>query len=245
MFDLFYTLFKYKEKAQKDELGYYPEKVSVRAFPERRYLWTSRFLVIVSCLSLCLCMMLGGVLILCIPMRGAGVVPLQVDYQRYQISFMNQRERRAYAGDLVTESLMNQYVVQRYTISDDKDEMDRRLGEEEFVGLSSDDMVYREFAMTEKPYFEKMYNEGIRRKVKTTLIYPVSFDFWQVRFETIDKIPNIDKPVKKRWIATIRMFFDFKKYANDLQDVQRKKSLRNPFGLTVTSYNLSYMGEVK
>ena len=30
MFDLFYTLFKYKEKAQKDELGYYPEKVNVR-----------------------------------------------------------------------------------------------------------------------------------------------------------------------------------------------------------------------
>ena len=66
MFNLFYTLFKYKEKAQKDELGYYPEKVDVKAFPERRFLWTSRFFVVVSCLSLCFSMILGGILCLMI-----------------------------------------------------------------------------------------------------------------------------------------------------------------------------------
>ena len=47
MFNLFYTLFKYKEKAQKDELGYYPEKVDVKAFPERRFLWI--LLLLSSC----------------------------------------------------------------------------------------------------------------------------------------------------------------------------------------------------
>ena len=42
MFNLFYTLFKYKEKAQKDELGYYPEKLDLKDNPERRNHSTSR-----------------------------------------------------------------------------------------------------------------------------------------------------------------------------------------------------------
>ena len=119
MFDLFYTLFKYKEKAQKDELGYYPEKVDVRAFPERRFLWTSRFFVVISVISLCLNMVLAGTLTLLIPQRKVRVIPLQIDYDRYQISIMQPAETRAYAGDLVTESLMAKYVEQRYTIGED------------------------------------------------------------------------------------------------------------------------------
>ena len=48
MFDIFRTLFRYKEKESPDELGAFPVQIHVSAFPERRYLWTSRFLVILS-----------------------------------------------------------------------------------------------------------------------------------------------------------------------------------------------------
>lgn len=236
MFDLFYTLFKYKEKALKDELGYYPEKVAVRAFPERRFLWTSRFFVIVSCISLCLNMVLGGVLCLLIPLRKVGVMPLQIDYNLYQITPMQPSEVRAYAGDLVTESLMAKYIVTRYTVGDDYDELEKRIGENGFVFLASENDVYREFEKNEKLYFETLQKKGVRRNVKIEKVYPVSFDFWQVRFKTIDVYPEQSEPVISNWIATLRMNFNSAKYED------KKLGLINPFGITITHYNISYMG---
>ncbi len=236
MFGLFYTLFKYKEKAQKDELGYYPEKVDVRAFPERRYLWTSRFFVVIACISLCLSMILGGALCLLIPMREVRIMPLQIDYDLYQITQMRRSETRAFAGDLVTESLMARYIVRRYTINDNYDEMMKRFGENDFVNLASSKDVYREFSATELPYFEMLQQKGLRRRVEISMIYPVSLDFWQVRFSTIDTSPDYKEPIISRWIATLRMNFNSSKYED------KNIGLINPFGITITSYNLSYMG---
>jgi len=256
--NLFYTLFKYKEKAQKDELGYYPEKVDVRAFPERRFLWTSRFFVVISCLSLCISMILGSVISLLIPMRRAGVVPLQIDYQLYQVSRMYPAEMRVYAGDLVTESLIAKYITDRYTIDDDFEKMQQRQGENSFIYLASEDRQYKEFEQTEKPYFELLQKRGVRRKVEFVKIYPVSFDFWQARFRTIDVAPDLSvdefmklmnvntldavslprqgEPLITNWIATIRMKYKGSKYED------RKLALINPFGVSVISYDLSYFG---
>lgn len=258
MFNLFYTLFKYKEKAQKDELGYYPEKVDVRAFPERRYLWTSRFFVVISCLSICFSMMLGALLVILLPMKKVDVIPLRIDFERYQITYMSRAESRAYAGDLVTESLMNEYITKRYTIGDNYDELNHRLGENEFVHLASDRDTYLNFTKNELPYFEMLQKKGVRRQVDIERIYPVSFDFWQIRFKTIDTAPNmpIDEfmalmgvdlntlvnkpkqgdPLVSRWIATLRMNFNGAKYDN------KDLGLINPFGITIKSFDLSYQG---
>ena len=64
MFEIFNTIFKYKEKQSPDQLGLYPERVHVEAMPERRYLWTSRVLVILSCLSISFNMMLAATIYL-------------------------------------------------------------------------------------------------------------------------------------------------------------------------------------
>ena len=71
MFDIFKTIFKYKEKESPDKLGKYPEAVHVNAMPERRYLWTSRILVIISSISISLSMMLASTVYLLLPQRGA------------------------------------------------------------------------------------------------------------------------------------------------------------------------------
>ncbi len=237
MFNLFYTLFKYKEKAPKDELGYYPEKVDVRAFPERRYLWTSRFFVVVSCLSLCVSMILGSVLCIMIPLKKTKIMPLQIDYNRYQITRMEPAESVAFAGDLATESLLSDYIVKRYTIGDDLAEMEHRLGQEQFIYLASSNDVYQNFMNTEYPYFIMLQKQGVRRTVVTTMIYPVSFDFWQVRFNLIEHIPDRQEPLISYWIATLRMSFNFSKYLDN-----KEQGMINPFGLSISTYDLSYMG---
>lgn len=236
MFELFDTLFKYKEKRQKDSLGHYPEKVNVRAFPERKFLWTSRFFVIVSCLSLCLSMVLGGLIIILIPLKKVRVMPLHLDEQRYQMTIMEHFEDIAFAGDLVTEGLMRKYITERYTVSDNLDEMNKRWGENEYLHLTSEASVYNFFNLNEREYFEGLYHKGIKRQVVVDMVYPVSFDFWQVRFKTIDAIPGEEQPFITKWTATLRMTFDFSKYED------KSLGLINPFGLTITSYDLAYNG---
>ena len=236
MANLFYTLFKYKEKAQKDELGSYPEKVEVSAFPERRYLWTSRFLVVISCLSICFSMLLAGILCLMIPQKHASVMPLQIDYNTYQVTRMEDAEYKAFAGNLVTESVVAEYITKRYTISDDVEEQRERYGENEFLYLASHNNVWTEFLSTERPYFDFLQQQGIRRTVVIDRIYPVSFNFWQARFYTVDVYPGRKTPIKSKWIASIRMTFNFSKYEN------KDLGLKNPYGTTVEIYNLSYMG---
>ncbi len=71
MFDIFQTIFKYKEKVTPDKLRFYPEKVHTNAIPERRYLWTSRFLVIFSCISISISMMLASAIYVLLPQRQA------------------------------------------------------------------------------------------------------------------------------------------------------------------------------
>lgn len=265
MLDLFYTLFKYKEKAKKDQLGYYPEKVNVKAFPERRFLWTSRFLVILSCISICLNMILGSILITILPAKKMEIYPMQLEHSLNRVKRMSRDETTVFAGDLVTESLLAQYITERYVIENgsDKelflDKLKMRHGDRGFVSLASAEDVLRTFVATEKIYAEYLQQNGIQRQVKIQQIYPVSMDFWQVRFQTIDIPPtdmtaedfmevmkiNANKavnPLKKgeplvsNWIATVRMKFNFSKYDN------KDLGLRNPYGLTVISYDLSYHG---
>lgn len=258
MFNLFYTLFKYKEKAQKDELGYYPEKVNVRAFPERRYLWTSRFLAVISCLSLCTSMILGSVLCLLIPLKNIELMSLQIDYQLHTVSYMNTYKKRVYAGDLVAESLITDYITKRYTIGDSFDELKARYNEGSFVAETAGQQVDMEFKAHELQYFEMMQKKGIRRKVVVERVYPVSFNFWQARFKTIDTAPqlpteefldfmgvNLDsvvempaegEPLISNWIATLRMTFGYAKYEHN------RVGLINPFGMTVHTYDISYLG---
>ncbi|MBQ8750378.1 MAG: type IV secretion system protein [Alphaproteobacteria bacterium] len=236
MFDIFYTLFRYKDKAQNEELGYYPEKVDVKAFPERRYLWTSRFFVVISCLSLCVSMILASVLCIMIPKKKSYIMPLQIDYKRYQVTRMEYSEYEAYAGNLVTESVLNDYIIKRYTIGDSFEELTHRYSDNEFLKLATSDDVWGEFEQTERPYFEAMQRQGVRRKVEVENSYPVSFNFWQVRFNTIDTIPGKEKPLISKWLASIRMTFNFSRYED------KDLGLKNPYGTNIVTYNLSYLG---
>ena len=71
MFDIFNTVFKYKEKSSPDKLGVYPERVHIKAMPERRYLWSSRVLVIMAVFSICLNMILACTIYLLLPQRSS------------------------------------------------------------------------------------------------------------------------------------------------------------------------------
>ena len=93
MLDILNTVFKYREKQSPDQLGAYPERVHVNAMPERRYLWASRLLVIFSCISIALTMILATTIYVLLPQRGAYPQLMQTNSYFSQLEFMEKSEK--------------------------------------------------------------------------------------------------------------------------------------------------------
>ena len=161
MFDIFRTLFRYKEKESPDDLEAYPVKVHVDAFPERRYLWTSRFLVVFTGLSICLNVILVLAIYLMIP--NIKVYPQFFNINQYfsQIEQVQPNEIRYPATDLITEQYIKEYLYLRYTITDDAEEIISRWVEGSPFYWYSTPSVYQKFKSGEMKANIKLFHHYI------------------------------------------------------------------------------------
>lgn len=238
MFDIFQTLFRFKEKESPDELGYYPERVHVDAFPERRYLWTSRLLVILAGLGICFNMMLASTIYLCLPQ--IKVTPRFYRINRYfnEIETIQPQEINYPVSDLITEEYITNYIKLRYTITEDFDELANRWDEFSVLYWMSSPLVYQSFKSTDMEVaFNQFRRIGLQRYVEIEWIRPLAYGLWQTQFKTLDYTNNEPGPVIAYWRATMRIA-----YAN-LYFREKEQRSYNPYGFLVMSYSLAYHGD--
>ena len=237
MFDIFKTIFKYKEKESPDKLGLYPEKVHVDAMPERRYLWTSRILVIIACFSICFNMILASTLYVTIPMRGSYPNLFYIDRYFSQVARLQPAEVSYPVSNLITEEHISNYIMLRYIITNDYDELAKRWGVGEYVYWMSSVPVFNDFQEYDVRYnLEQFKSKGMMRDVVIDWIRPMSRGLWQAQIRTLDYLPKQEEPIVNVWRLTMRIqYFDFDK-------VTYKDSLKNPFGFLITSFSQSYLG---
>lgn len=237
MIDIFQTLFRFKEKESPDELGYYPERVHVDAFPERRYLWTSRLLVILAGLSICFNMMLASAIYLLLPMIEVSPQFYKINKYFDRMELIQKREIKFPVSDLVTEQYVRDYVVLRYTITDDYQEMLDRWSTDSTFYWCSAPMVYSDFESNEKESSLIMFRQkGIQRYVDVEWVIPLSRGLWQVQFKTVEFSRGKREPVINYWRATMRIA-----YAN-ISFPNKEDRSYNPYGFLVVSYSLAYHG---
>ncbi len=237
MLDLFKTVFRYKEKESPDKLGLYPEAIHTQAFPERRYLWSSRLLVIFASLSICLNLMLVSGIYVMMPQRSA--FPMMFVHNRSfsQLEPIDRQERPIAAIDLLTESFIEEYILQRHVITADYDELMARWGRGSRLFWMSSRKVYQDFVSNDiNNNINSFKMRGLVRLAEVEWIKPLSRGFWQAQFITMDYYPGETKPIINIWRAYLRAMLAPIPYEN--------KSLReqNPFGFLVTNYSLSYVG---
>ena len=233
------TLFKYKEKESPDELGLFPQQVHVDAFPERRYLWTSRFFVITTCLSICFNMLLGSVIYAMLPCFGVEPRLYRINDNTNQVEILEEYEREYYASDLIAEQYLREYIILRYTISDDYAEMkDRWRKNSKFFWYQTQE-VFSDF---ERNDAETVYNQfkkiGLQRYVEVVWTKHVSRSMWLVEFKTYDTTNDNPEPKIDVWRATVRIG-----YANGLKFRKPEDRILNPYGFLVYSFTLSYLGD--
>jgi len=237
MSDIFNTIFKYKEKASPDKLGHYPEKVHVDAMPERRYLWTSRFLVIVASFSICFNIMLASTIYIMLPQRSASPQLFYIDHYFNQVARVQPMEIDYPIGNLITEEHITNYIMMRYLISNDYDELLRRWGPGSYIYWYSSPTIFDEFTRYDARFnMAQFRRRNMVRDVEIDWIRPLSKGLWQTQFRTIDYTPRSATPVINMWRAAMRT--QFVKFRNR----SHEDALKNPFGFLVTNYSLSYLG---
>lgn len=237
MFEIFKTVFKYREKKSPDKLGLYPESVHVDAMPERRYLWTSRILVVVSCMSISINMMFAATLYLLLPQRSAYPRLLYINDYFSRLDQIEPQERRISASDLIAEQHIYNYIQLRHRISRDFDELQRRWAPYETLYWYSSLYVYNTFASKEAKYsLDQFRSQSIVRDVEIQWIKILATGLWQVQFLTHDHLPGKDKPHTSIWRATMRIGYGKPPFRN------RDDLAKNPFGFIVVNYSLGYLG---
>lgn len=237
MFDIFHTLFRYKERESPDELGYYPERVHVDAFPERRYLWTSRLLVILSGLSISFNMMLACSIYLLLPMLKVSPRFYRINHYFNEIEIIQPQEITYPVSDLITEEYIRNYVILRYTITDDYEELEDRWGDYSIIYWLSSPVVYKVFRDTDvETAFTQFKQHGLQRFVEVEWVRPLARGLWQTQFKTLDYAEGGSEPVVSYWRATMRII-----YAN-LRFTNNEERALNPYGFLVASYSLAYHG---
>ncbi|MDD4555701.1 MAG: type IV secretion system protein [Alphaproteobacteria bacterium] len=237
MFGIFRTIFKYKEKASPDVLGKYPELLHVSAMPERRYLWTSRILVIIACISICINMALAGIVYLLLPQRSA--LPRLLHINRYFsiLETVQPSEINVPATSMIMEQYITQYIMYRYIITQDYDELMSRWERGGILYWYSSPAVYEEFVANDAKLNTIMFREkNMQRDTEIDWIRPLGKNLWQVQFRTMDYLPNISTPDTNIWRANLRTAFI-------KQNLKRSTAILNPFGFTVMNYSLGYMGK--
>ena len=127
---IFKFLFSEVDDSSNDKLGAYPEKVHVGAMPERRYLKTSRIMTFLAAGLLCGTIILTLVIYMLSPQIRSEPLLLMIDKRFYKLEPVENQVVITPSSALIIEEHLKQYILLRYTIVPDIDEMQVRWSED-------------------------------------------------------------------------------------------------------------------
>lgn len=236
--DWFSLLFRYRDKKSPDELGKYPLAVQVEAYPERRYLWTSRVMVICGIFSLCVTMMLAMTIYVLLPQKVS--YPSLYEAQDYNNSLrqMQAAEVSASPEQLLTENAIRRYIVLRHEIPYSYADLAYRWDtSSEFYQLSSLGAYQQFIYKMDYEQMAKLMAMKMVRQVNVEWVRQLTDDLWAAQFTTTTTTKDYPTPAKAVWRAYLRVYFeDF----ND--DTDKTVYSHNPHGLKIRRYSVGYAG---
>ncbi len=236
---IFSAIFRYHDKKSPDRLGLYPGRCHIKAFPERRYLWTSRLLVIWAAINISITVMLTMTIYLLLPSRG--VQPLLYELHNDSLSKISPFTIRIDQGKLLTESLITEYVKMRHTLPTSRLALQSQWNENSLFHAYCSNEVYAQFnAQFDKDKLIKYLRQKIKHDVVIDEVINVFGNLYMVRFRTITTMPNSDQPSVSLWNAYLRV-----SYVKWNKNNPSPEYLLNPYGFKVLYYEYGYVGKDK
>ena len=206
-----------------------------------RYLWTSRFLVMVTCLSICANMIIACIIYLILPEQHVQPRLFVVNKDTSQLEIMERDERYYFASDLIAEQYIRDYMVLRYTVTEDYAELKERWRKNSILYWYSTDDVFEEFLQKDAATADQQFKSiGLQRYIEIDWTKRISRSMWMVQFKTYDITRENPKPKVDVWRATLRIGYD-----GNLRFKKPEDRLLNPYGFLIYSYTLSYQGDYR
>ncbi len=232
-------IFGFKDRKSKDKLGLYPLKIHTGAFPERRYLWTSRIMVILGAISLSVTMMLAMTIYVLLPQRGSS--PKLYHAQTYNSSLREARPAEVFASSeqIQTEKVIRRYITLRHEFPRSYADLAYRWNSNsEFYQLTSLSVYYEFTHKMNYKTMSSMVEKKIARDVKIDWVRQLTNTLWVAQFETYTTSSTTQTPVKAVWRAYMRI--DNKQFDADTTSAEY---LHNPHGIIIKKYSLGYVGD--
>lgn len=237
MANIFKILFNNKQEDAPDKLGLYPEKNHVAALPERRYLFTSHYLVIIAVVNLCINIMLTCVLFYLLPQKRMDPRFMAIDYRFNTVSLVEKSERTVDSVILATQTYLAEYIYLRHSASNNINLNNRQWGENSKVFWYSDQPVYKKF---QHDYIPKelayIQEHNVTRDVEILTVTRRYQGVWRAEFITHDTSPEFDGIKSTLWRALIRVGFAARHYPS------RDEHIKNPLDFVITNYSLTSLG---
>jgi len=215
-----------------DRLGVYPAERDVPALEGRRYLWIARAFAIGMFLSLCLNVVQGLAIGALSPL--VRVEPMLVTFKdrSEQLVKIEPFERGTSGFELMTESLVRDYVLSRHEIMLDEAELRRRWGGRGLVAHRSSPEEYSRFVSETAPKYDEIRQKRLMRTVSVHRVSKIADGYWQVEFVTQDFTGGTTKLGEQRWVASLTVGYT-------PREVSWEDRYMNPLGFIVTGYSVA------
>ena len=243
---LFSLIFKYKDRKSPDKLGLYPEKLHIAAFPERRYLWTSRLFVISASLSIAFNIFLVAIIYVLLPQKTSFPYVVVGEPGTYQLEDAQPFQKNSYFMDLLTEGYIEEYIKERHAIPKSSTELYYRWDKDsKFYWYSSSYEYHRFINRLDSDKLAKFIKLRVKRYVEIDYIKKITNSLWVAQFKTATSSKNSPEPDVVVWRAYLRIYYEAFSNYEDIEKTEREKDsyTNNPFGFKVASYHLGYAGK--
>ncbi len=225
--------------------------VNEETLQERRYLWTARAFSIVCAVSLCTNIIMMMALFSLVPLTRVQPFYLTFEDKKQQTVKVNPIENITKENlDLITESLIRQYVVSRLSIVDDEVEMRSRWGVNGQIEWFTDRGEFENFIQNEaRPLLKRYKEEGLLREVSGVTVSPMGQEkdgyLYKVELTTTDYSPNLAKPLEQKWEIMLLVYYKDYRNASDQNLTKWEYRLKNPMGLYVKRFGQKPINDIK
>lgn len=244
--NFFSVLFRYRDKKSPDKLGLYPQRFHIKAMPERRYLWTSRVLVIFAVLSFCLTIMLTMTIFLLLPQKDTMPAFYSANPYFYSLEKVEPEKTQVNFRDMLSEKYIGEYVKLRHAIPKSTADLFYRWDTHSLFYWYSGLRNYYDFVNNlDNDQLKKFIRLKMKRVVEIDQIKKLTSDLWLVQFRTLTSTKAMPNPDIILWRAYLRIaYLEFDKYEDIEKDQEEKLNYTsNPFGFKVVKYSLAYAGK--
>ena len=253
----FASIIRNEEEATNDELGAFPERLHVSAFPERRYLKTSRVIAIAIFMTIFINMALAFIYMKLASEGDAniynyahgGVHLYQADMYNKKIKQVELPHTQIKAVHLLSQTLLEEYLIQRYEVTPSYNEMLVRWSEEEFlvlatgkeVRISFKEELAKQLEKVKKKLVEEIYVYSARQIDNS--LYEIIFDIFTTKKTdrgekvcvTIERDLNWLNCLRENAIEVKRHKAIMRTSYATIAGRTREQILKNPYHFQVTS----------